>query len=206
MSKTTTVKTVRPVNEIGRDSGMKHQKYFLDDAGRALLCKMYDGRTETITYLSAQLNAPRETVKWWAIQCGLTQPFRAWTAKEIEYLESYFGTTSLELMASTLCRRPSVILRKARELGLKKYDHGYTASSLAQALGVSAHTIVAWSNKGWLPSKRRKDNGAYYFNDKHVRAFILSHPDKVIPTQDNWLWLVDVLSGAGIGELRGSDD
>lgn len=199
-------KIVRPVDEIGRDCGMKHQKHFLDDAGRELLCKMYDGRTETITYLSEQLNAPRETVKWWAIQCGLTRPFRPWTAKEIEYLESYFGTKSLELMASRLCRRPGVVLRKAHELGLRKYDHGYTASSLSQALGVTAHTIVAWSNKGWLPSKRRKDNGAYYFTDKHVRDFIINHPEKISPTQDNWLWLVDVLSGGGIGELRGNDD
>jgi transposase-like protein len=208
---------LKSIDQIGRPTGQKCQKHFLDDAGRELLYKLYDGKTETITYLAEKLNVPRETVKWWAGQCGLTRPRRDWTPEEEEYLELHYGTMTIATIAMKLQRRGSDVQRKATEMALRRFDDGYTAQSLAEALGVSNVTVINWIGKGWLRAEKRRstpkrkggissDDGfeAYYITDRSVRSFIINHRERVVPTQENWHWLVDVLAGGkhGIGASR----
>jgi hypothetical protein len=151
-------KGTKSLDEIGRSTGNPRQKYFLDDAGRELFYRTYDGKSETIDYLAEALQVPRKLIIMWAVQSGIT------------------------------CRYGQA-------------DHGHTTASLAEALGVDMATVRNWIMQGWLPGKKSRED--YYFSDKDVRAFIVRYPQMIKPTEDNWLWLVDILAGGehGIGEL-----
>lgn len=211
------LKGTKTLDQIGRNNGHPRQKYILNDADRELLLSVYDGRTETINELSEQLKVPRHTIKAWASHCGLTRQY-VWTAKEIEYLERFYHILSLKDLAYTLHKSHYSIHLKACQMGLRRFDEGYTAASLAEALGVVRTTICEWVKKGWLPNRRRKTHDpsvpegegweAYYFTDRDVRNFIINHPERIKPTEENWLWLVDILAGGekGLGELYGDVD
>jgi hypothetical protein len=205
------LKGTKSLDQIGCNNGHPRQKYVLSDADRELLREIYDGRTETITYLSERLKVPRDTIKAWASHCGLTRQYD-WTAKEIEYLERFYHILSLKELTVTLNKSRYSIHLKACQMGLRRFDEGYTAASLAEALGVARSTICEWVKRGWLPNKRRKTHEpsvpqgegweAFYFTNRDVRNFIIKHPERVTPTSENWLWLVDILAGGkhGIGE------
>lgn len=204
-------KGTKNIDQIGSDSGRWTQKYFLDDAGRELLYKLYDSRSETITYLAEKLNVPRARIKYWARQCGITHQ-QVWTPEALDYLERYYPTMSLADLAEKLAIKPHTIQNKAHQLGLRRFDNGYTAASLADALGVVPNTVGRWIKQGWLPDRRRKSHHGdgwegYYFTVSDVRNFIIAHPERIKPTQENWLWLVDILAGGklGLGQL-GSDE
>lgn len=210
------LKGTKTPDQIGRANGHPRQKYVLDDADRELLRSVYDGRTQTIDYLSERLKVPRATIKAWASHCGLTRQY-IWTAQDIAYLERFYHVISLKELAGTLNKSHYSIHLKACQMGLRRFDEGYTAASLADALGVVRTTICEWVKKGWLPNRRRKTHDpsvpegegweAYYFTNQDVRHFIIKHPERIKPTDDNWLWLVDILVGGkhGIGEACDED-
>lgn len=197
------LKDTKTPDQIGRSTGHPGQKYILTDEGRQLLYRIYDGKPETIDYLSEQLKVPRLTIKAWAVQCGLTRR-NVWTPEQLEYLERHYSTTRLNEIAERIGFPPTVVQRKAHQLGLRRFDEGYTAASLADALGVTKNTVGYWVKKGWLPCRRRESNcgdgwEGYYFTDRDVRTFIIKHREKVKPTAENWHWLVDVLAGGKYG-------
>src|SRR3989304_3150451 len=54
-----------------------------------------------------------------------------------------------------LGRSPTAVQLKAKRLGLRKYAEGYTALSLAEALGVDPHWVLARIRLGKLRASRR---------------------------------------------------
>ena len=62
----------------------------------------------------------------------------------------------------------------------------YSASGLAQVLGIDSHAVTRWIKSGHLKPKLRgtargpQQNGdSYLIQDKDVRRFILEHPPKL---------------------------
>lgn len=212
------VQPLRSFEDVGKKrtgihAGGRQQKYFLDEPGRRLLLAKYDGTCATIDELARRIAVPRDTIKRWAGQLGLTrQKEPAWTPEEIEYLQTHLSHTRMSTMSKTLGRTITAIKLKAKRLGVNKcYQEGYTMRGLCLGLGCDHHAVERWMRQGWLKGKRRgtertqqQGGDVWLFTDHAIREFIIAHPQEVDPRRADWLWLVDVLAGGrfGIGELK----
>lgn len=94
-----------------------------------------------------------------------------WSKKDIEFLESSWGTAQLKYIAGRLGRTPSAVAKKAclLQLGRAYSNSDYiTVRQLQSILGYKAHYNRIWSNKG-LPVFFKKLNkmrvGCIYIDD-----------------------------------------
>jgi len=132
---------------------------------------------------------------------------RHWTAKEVSYLEQYFGRVADERMAHHLGRPVWGIRLKAKRLGIRKRHVGLNASDLAAIFGVDRGTVTSWIEKGLLPARRAYKVGlkrAWLVRDEAVEAFIREHgqyidfekmPDgyyKDVARQNRWYSLAEL--------------
>jgi hypothetical protein len=85
-----------------------------------------------------------------------------WTTEEVTYLESRFGRRSDEKIARHLGRTVVGMRIKAKRLGLRKKDAGYTATELARLMGVDSSTVSkSWIRRGGLSSRRPYRQGPH---------------------------------------------
>lgn len=99
-----------------------------------------------------------------------------WRHDEVQYLEAWFGKRSDELIARALGRTVVGIRLKAKRLGLRKKDAGYTASELARLMGVDPSTVMkSWVRRGGLRASRPYRQGPnliHIIAEASVEAFI----------------------------------
>src|SRR3990172_5676463 len=136
---------------------MPNKKWFWNDITDGLLRRLYDptvrGRSQEI---AARLKVPRWAVNRRAAALGLSRPKdRPWSAEDEAYVEANFHHTSVKTLARKLGRSPTAVQLKAKRLGPRKDDEGYTALSLAEALGVDPHWVLARLPSGKPPAPRR---------------------------------------------------
>lgn len=76
---------------------------------------------------------------------------KKWTDEELEYLEKYYGTYSLQRIGKKLGRTPQAVESKARRLGMTcKFNSGkLNATELAQAFKVDSHVVIY----NWIKNK-----------------------------------------------------
>ncbi len=99
---------------------------------------------------------PRWAVNRRAAALGLSRPNdRPWSAEDHAYVEASFHHTSVKTLARKLGRSPTAVQLKSKRLGLRKYAEGYTALSLAEAMGVDPHWVLARIRSGKLRASRR---------------------------------------------------
>jgi hypothetical protein len=74
----------------------------------------------------------------------------------------------------------------------------YSASGLAQALGIDSHAVTRWIKSGHLKAKCRgtarteQQNGdIYLIHEKDVRRFILEHPTDIDLRRVDQIWFLD---------------
>lgn len=137
---------------------MPKKKWFWSDAGDALLKHLYDpavqGRSREI---AQRLGIPRWAVNRRAATLGLSRPKeRQWSPDDEGYLEGNFHHVSVKALARRFRRSPTAVKLKAKRLGLRKYEEGYTACSLAEALGVDPHWVLARIRSGRLRASHRQ--------------------------------------------------
>jgi hypothetical protein len=164
---------------------MPKKKWFWNDITDATLRRMYDpavrGRSQEI---AEQLKVPRWAVNRRAAALGLNRPRdRPWSAQDEAYLEANFHHVSARTLARRLGRSPTAVKLKAKRLGLRKYDEGYTASSLAEALGVDPHWVLARIRSGKLQASHRhtdrmaqQGGDGWLITDGAVVEFLREHP------------------------------
>jgi hypothetical protein len=195
--------------QVGRKR-RSDQKYVLDERGRRLMFDLYNGTSKNIDLLMRYLGVPRQTVKRWACELGLSgQREPRWTPEDEAYLERNLHRMSVADIAKKLGRTKTAVKLKAKRLGVNKtMQEGYTMSSLCLGLGCDHHKVERWLEKGWLKGHKRKTERAtgdvWLFTNAALRRFIAEHPHEVDPRRFDWLWLVDVLLGGdsyGIGSL-----
>jgi hypothetical protein len=113
---------------------VSRKKYFFNESSDRLIRDCYDSRTETIDRLSEELGFPRSVIRRRAQILGVARTKeRPWSEKEVAYLEANLHRLSLAVLARNLGRSVTAVALKAKRLGIKKKDEGYTARSLAQA-------------------------------------------------------------------------
>jgi hypothetical protein len=197
--------------EVGRKHPTRmggKQRYHMTDQQRQLLRDKYDGRTATIDRLMPYFpGVPRHTVRRWASMMGLSRnKNRPWTDKEDKYLRSTIHNQRINFIAKKLNRTPIAIRRHAQVMGINKLNRidGYSIEELSVAFGVSPTTIRRWVNYKWLACqylRTDRPHDIYIFHDDDIKHFVFSHPDEIDPRKVEWLWLVDILSPNGIGNL-----
>jgi len=178
-------------------SGKKH---FFDEASDRLIKERYDSRTETIDQLSHRLGFPRWTIKRRAQALGLARTKeKPWSGKEVAYLEANLHRMSLAVLARKLGRSVTGVALKARRLGIRKSGEGYTARSLAQALGVDDHKVVRWVELGLMHASVRNSErlrDMYLIPDREVERFIRTYPTEFDLKRVDQVWFIDLLAGA----------
>jgi hypothetical protein len=182
---------------------MPEKKWFWNDITDATLRRTYDptvrGRSQEI---ADRLKVPRWAVNRRAAALGLSRPKdRPWSAQEEAYLEANFHNVSAKALARRLGRSPTAVKLKAKRLGLRKYDEGYTASSLAEALGVDPHWVLARIRSGKLrASHRHTDRTArqggdgWLITDGAVVELLREHPYDIDLRKVDSLWFMDLIA------------
>ncbi len=182
---------------------MPNKKWFWTEAMDALLRRMYaptvKGRSQEIAY---RLRMPRWAVNRRAVALGLSRPKdRPWTAQEEAHLEGNFHHVSVKALARKLGRSPTAVKLKAKRLGARKYGEGYTALSLAEALGVDPHWVLARIRSGKLRASHRhtdrtaqQGGDSWLMTDEAVVDFLREHPYDVDLRKVDSLWFMDLIA------------
>ncbi|MGQ9573626.1 MAG: hypothetical protein ACUVV3_10690 [Dehalococcoidia bacterium] len=182
---------------------MAKKKWFWNDITDATLRRTYDpavrGRSQEI---ADRLKVPRWAVNRRAAALGLSRPKdRPWSAQDEAYLEANFHHVSAKTLARRLGRSPTAVKLKAKRLGLRKYDEGYTASSLAEALGVDPHWVLARIRSGKLRASHRhtertlgQGGDSWLVTDDAVVEFLAEHPYDLDLRKVDSLWFMDLIA------------
>jgi len=182
---------------------MPNKKWFWNDIADGLLHRLYDptvrGRSQEI---AARLKVPRWAVNRRAAALGLSRPKdRPWSAKDEAYLEANFHHISVKALARRFGRSTTAIRLKAKRLGLRKYDECYTACSLAQALGVDPHWVLARIRSGRLrashrQTERKPEQGgdSWLITDEAIIDFVRDHPYEIDLRKVDNIWFMDLLA------------
>ena len=157
------------------------------------------GRSDAI---AAKLGVPRWAVNRRAAVLGLSRPKdRPWTPEEVEYLERNYHRSSVKVVARRLARSVTATRLKAKRLGLRKHGEGYTACSLAQALGVDPHWVLCRIRAGKLNATHRNSErtpsqggDSWLITEAAVVAFIRSCPYELDLRKVDQLWFMDLLT------------
>jgi hypothetical protein len=185
---------------------MPKKKWFWNDITDAALRSASGGYDPTVRgrsqELADRLGVPRWAVNRRAAALGLSRPKdRPWSAQEEAYLEANFHNVSAKTLACRLGRSPTAVKLKAKRLGLRKYDEGYAASSLAEALGVDPHWVLARIRSGKLrASHRHTDRTAqqggdgWLITDEAVVDFLREHPYDIDLRKVDSLWFMDLIA------------
>jgi len=179
------------------------KKWFWNDIADGLLRHMYDptvkGRSQEI---AARLRVPRWVINRRAAALGLSRPKdRPWSVEDEADLEASFHHVSVKTLARKLGRSPTAVKLKAKRLGLRKYDEGYTASSLAEALGVDPHWVLARIRSGKLRASHRhtertpgQGGDSWLVTDEAVVEFLAEHPYDLDLRKVDFLWFMDLIA------------
>ena len=157
------------------------------------------GRSDAI---AAKLGVPRWAVNRRAAVLGLSRPKdRPWTPEEVEYLERNYHRSSVKVVARRLARSVTATRLKAKRLGLRKHGEGYTACSLAQALGVDPHWVLCRIRAGTMCATHRhtertpsQGGNSWLISEAAVVAFIRSCPYELDLRKVDQLWFMDLVS------------
>ena len=182
---------------------MPKKKWFWTDITDGLLRRLYDptvrGRSQEI---AARLRVPQWAIKRRAAALGLTRPKdRPWSAEDEAYVEANFHHVSVKTLARRLGRSPTAVKLKAKRLGSRKYDEGYTAFSLAEALGVDPHWVLVRIRSGKLRASRRhtdrtpqQGGDSWLITDEAVIDLLREYPYDVDLRKVDSLWFMDLIA------------
>lgn len=182
---------------------MPERKWNWSDAEDEFLRRMYDsatrGRAEEI---ARRLGRPRWVVNRRAVALGLARPKdRPWSAEELSHLEANYHRASVLTLARRFDRSPLAVKLKAKRIGLRKYDEGYTACSLAEALGVDPHWVLSRIRSGKLRAAQRhtertvqQGGDSWLVTDEAVIDLLREHPYDIDLHKVDSLWFMDLIS------------
>jgi hypothetical protein len=181
---------------------MPGKKWTWNEAEDAFLRRMYDpaisGRSQEI---ANWLRRPRWVVNRRAVALGLSRPKdRPWCEEDRDYLEANYHRSAMKALTKRLGRSPTAIKLTAKRLGLRKYDEGYTASSLAEALGVDPHWVLSRIRSGKLRAaprrtERKPEQGgdSWLISDDALLDFLREHSYDIDLHKVDSLWFMDLI-------------
>ena len=175
-----------------RTKVQSRRKYFFTDQIDQLIREIYRNRRDaksrpSIPLLAKKVGMPHWALKKRARELGLARTKELpWSERELEILARYAWMSDerirLKLKAAGYARTVTGIHLKLKRMRFKHDGSFYSASGLAQALGIDSHAVTRWIKSGHLKAKFRgtartaQQNGdIYLIHEKDVRRFILEH-------------------------------
>ena len=179
----------------------------IDQRIREIYLNHPDARTRPgIRLLAKQSEIPHWALKRRARELGLARTKeKPWSEPELAILSKYAWMSDerlrLKLKAAGYARTVTGIHLKLRRMRFKEGSEFYSASGLAQALGIDNHAVTRWIHKGHLKARMRgtsrtelQGGDIYLIHEKDVRRFILQHPTDVDLRKVDQVWFIDVLA------------
>lgn len=159
-----------------------------------------------IRILSKRVGIPHWALKKRARELGLARTKeKPWSEPELEILARYAWMSDerlrLKLKAAGYSRTVTGIHLKLRRMKFKADPEFYSATGLAQALGIDSHVVSRWIKCGHLKAGLRgtargeQQNGdIYLIREKDIRRFILEHPMEIDLRKVDQLWFLDLIT------------
>lgn len=179
-------------------------------------------KTAPVRRLAEKFGIPRWKVSRQAGIMGLrhmTKKEGKWTESELKILErnayKHPETIQKRLRKDGFHRSVQGIVLKRKRMHLLKSFGFDNTLSLAECLGVDAHAVVRYIQKGWLKARRRgtrrtrQQGGDHWLiKEKDIRAFIIENVSILDFRKIDKFWLVDLLAGGsnGVGPLKEKQD
>ena len=194
-----------------RPKTQSRHKYVFTDQIDQLIREFYlnhrDSKTSPgIRLLSKKVGMPHWALKKRARELGLARTKELpWSERELEILARYAWMSDerirLKLKAAGYARTVTGIHLKLKRMRFKHDESFYSASGLAQALGIDSHAVTRWIKSGHLKAKRRgtarteQQNGdIFLIHEKDVRRFILEHPTDIDLRRVDQIWFLDLIT------------
>jgi hypothetical protein len=159
-------------------------------------------RTGIVELVRATMR-PRRWITNRAKRLGLTPPrFRptAWTDEEDGILRAFAGkapSTAVAALKRAGHRRTetAVVVRSKRLRISRVSEDAFSASDLAELLGVDGKAVTAWIEKGWLKANRVSNaaGSPYRIKPAAIRAFIMDNVSVLKLGRVDPHWFVDLL-------------
>ena len=189
----------------------RRRKYIFSDQIDHLIREIYLSPPESKTRPGIRLLAKKVGMPHWALkrrarELGLARTKELlWSERELEILARYAWMSDerirLKLKAAGYARTVTGIHFKLKRMKFKHDGSFYSASGLAQALGIDSHAVTRWIKSGHLKAKCRgtarteQQNGdIYLIHEKDVRRFILEHPTDIDLRRVDQIWFLDLIT------------
>lgn len=202
-----------------RNSCGRHKRKYLptpgiDEAIRDAYQKQRQGDREALRAVSRKIGWSRNAVCKRGAELGITRAKEPiWSEAEEELLEQVGHLTPSgirrQLASAGFPRSVAAIQVKLNRNRIKQNLNGYSATSLADALGVDVHKILTWIRRGLLAAKRRgtertqtQGGDTWWIAERSVKRFILRTPDEIDLARVEKIWFLDLLTGGKIGNRR----
>lgn len=152
--------------------------------------------------IANRLNVPRWVVNRRASRLGLSRvKEKPWTADDDEYLGRQYHSVPVRNLARYLGRTVVAVKLRAKRLGYRKKGEGYTAHSLAVALGEDSHWVTARIHEGKLTAGRRgtertagQGGDYYYITDAAIVEMVRRFPYEIDLRKVDRLWFMDLMA------------
>jgi hypothetical protein len=182
---------------VPRSPGVRRRrKYFFTDQIDQRIREIYlndpDAKTRPgIRLLAKQSEIPHWVLKRRARELGLARTKeQPWSEPELAILSKYAWMSDerlrLKLKAAGYARSVTGIHLKLKRMRFKEGGEFYSATGLAQALGIDSHAVARWIGKGHLKARMRgtrrteqQGGDIYLIHEKDVRRFILQYPSAI---------------------------
>ncbi len=182
----------------------------IDSAIREAYLKQRQGDRLALKAVSRKLGWSRSAVCKRGAELGVTRAKeRPWTSTEEDLLErcGHLAPSGIrrQLAAAGSFRSIAAIQVKLNRTRIKQNLQGYSANSLADALGVDVHKILLWIRRGMLRAERRgtertpsQGGDTWWISDRAVRRFVLRAPEEIDLARVEKIWFLDLLTGGKI--------
>jgi DNA-directed RNA polymerase specialized sigma24 family protein len=186
----------------------------IDAAIRDAYQKQRQGDRKALRAVAAKIGWARNAVCKRGAELGVTRAKELpWSAAEEELLER-FGHLApsgirRQLATAGFSRSIAAIQIRLNRTRIKQNLDGYSATRLANALGVDVHKILTWIRRGLLAAERRgtertqsQGGDMWWISDRSVKRFILRAPDEIDLARVEKIWFLDLLTGGKILNQR----
>src|SRR3974377_2076066 len=172
------------------------RKYIFTDQIDQLIREIYLSQRDAGTRMGIRPLAKKVGLPHWALkksarELGLARTKELpWSEPELAILARHAWMSDerirLKLKAAGYARTVTGIHLKLKRMKFKHDGSFYSASGLAQALGIDSHVVTRWIKSGHLKAKLRgtartepQNGDIYLIHEKDVRRFILEHPTAI---------------------------
>ncbi|MBV9762490.1 MAG: hypothetical protein JO340_18160 [Acidobacteriaceae bacterium] len=186
----------------------------IDQAIHDAYQKQRRGDRNALHEVSKKIGWTRSAVCKRGAELGITRTKeRRWSAVEEELIER-FGHLApsgirRQLARAGFSRSVSAIQMRLNRNRIKQNLCGYSANSLANALGVDVHKILIWIKRGLLSAERRgtdrtqsQGGDTWWISDRAVKRFVFRAPEEIDLARVEKIWFLDLLTGGKIGVQR----